>query len=110
MTQEQLADATGLTAVHVNRVLQALQREGLIARLRQDKPFEMLRVSTNNPNPYYLRFAVALAGLIGSVVLTLQYFLLLPPFAWISKRAARRAPEGWVELDPDRGQDLRGQF
>lgn len=32
MTQEQLADATGLTAVHVNRVLMALVREGLIER------------------------------------------------------------------------------
>ena len=35
MTQEQLADATGLTAVHVNRVLQALQRDGLIDRDRR---------------------------------------------------------------------------
>jgi CRP-like cAMP-binding protein len=32
MTQEQLADVTGLTAVHVNRVLKELQRQGLIAR------------------------------------------------------------------------------
>src|SRR5207237_2422992 len=32
MTQEQLADATGLTSVHVNRTLQALAREGLIER------------------------------------------------------------------------------
>lgn len=32
MTQEQLADATGLTAVHVNRVLQSLTRDGLIER------------------------------------------------------------------------------
>ena len=35
ITQEQLADATGLTPVHVNRVLQALQREGLIERDRR---------------------------------------------------------------------------
>jgi len=35
MTQEQLADATGLTSVHVNRVLQALKREGLIERDRR---------------------------------------------------------------------------
>jgi DNA-binding IclR family transcriptional regulator len=35
MTQEQLADSTGLTAVHVNRVLQSLQREGLIDRDRR---------------------------------------------------------------------------
>lgn len=31
VTQEQLADATGLTSVHTNRTLQALRREGLIA-------------------------------------------------------------------------------
>jgi CRP-like cAMP-binding protein len=35
MTQEQLADATGLTPVHVNRVLKALQSEGLIERERR---------------------------------------------------------------------------
>jgi CRP-like cAMP-binding protein len=33
MTQDQLADATGLTAVHVNRVLQALEADGLIERV-----------------------------------------------------------------------------
>ena len=32
MTQEQLADATGLTAVHVNRTIKLLDREGLINR------------------------------------------------------------------------------
>ena len=30
VTQEQLADATGLTAVHTNRTLQGLRRDGLI--------------------------------------------------------------------------------
>lgn len=30
LTQEQLADATGLTSVHTNRTLQALRRDGLI--------------------------------------------------------------------------------
>ena len=33
MTQDQLADATGMTPVHVNRVLQALARDGLIERV-----------------------------------------------------------------------------
>ena len=32
MTQEEIADAAGLTSVHVNRTLQALDREGLIDR------------------------------------------------------------------------------
>jgi CRP-like cAMP-binding protein len=31
MTQEQIADATGLTSVHTNRTLQSLRRDGLIA-------------------------------------------------------------------------------
>lgn len=31
LTQEQLADATGLTAVHTNRTLQALRKEGVIS-------------------------------------------------------------------------------
>lgn len=35
MTQEQLADATGLTAVHVNRTLKLLQQEGLVKMERR---------------------------------------------------------------------------
>lgn len=58
----------------------------------------------------YLRFAVGLAGLIGGVILTLQYFILLPPFAWVSKRAARRQPDGWVTIASDRRSDMSGQY
>ena len=32
MTQEQLADATGLASVHVNRTLKGLESDGLIGR------------------------------------------------------------------------------
>jgi CRP-like cAMP-binding protein len=35
MTQEQLADATGLTSVHVNRTLMELEARGLIARAKK---------------------------------------------------------------------------
>ena len=35
MTQEDIADATGLTSIHVNRMLQALSAEGVIARDRR---------------------------------------------------------------------------
>jgi len=35
MTQEQIADATGLTSVHVNRVLKGLEADGLISRKRR---------------------------------------------------------------------------
>ena len=51
----------------------------------------------------YLRFATAFAGVIAGVVLTLQYFLLLPPFALLAKRAARRERSGWISVD-ERGR------
>ena len=56
ITQEQLADATGLTPVHVNRVLQALQRDGLIERDRRMIRFpswERMR-DVGDFNPRYL--------------------------------------------------------
>lgn len=40
MTQEQLADAVGLTSVHVNRVLKQLGEEGLISRDRRTVTIE----------------------------------------------------------------------
>ncbi len=39
MTQEELADALGLTPVHVNRTLKALESEGLIVRTRRSISF-----------------------------------------------------------------------
>lgn len=36
MTQEQLGDATGLTSIHVNRVLKKLTQDGLISRSRRE--------------------------------------------------------------------------
>lgn len=51
----------------------------------------------------YLRLAMALAGLISGVVLTLFYFIVLPPFALLAKRAARREPEGWTKIPSARG-------
>jgi len=36
MSQEHIADATGLTAVHVNRMLMALSNDGVIARNRRE--------------------------------------------------------------------------
>ena len=52
----------------------------------------------------YLRFATALAGLIAGIVLTLQYFVLLPPFAWLAKRAARHEQPGWVATVEGKGR------
>src|SRR4051812_20708416 len=52
----------------------------------------------------YLRVAAALAAVIGNLVLTTMYFVLLPPFAWLAKRSARREPTGWNPIPPPRQQ------
>jgi rubrerythrin len=44
----------------------------------------------------YLRVAAALASLIGTLLLRVQYFVVLPPFALLARRAARREPSGFV--------------
>jgi hypothetical protein len=31
-----------------------------------------------------------------------MYFILLPPFAWIARRAERREAPGWRAIPPDR--------
>jgi rubrerythrin len=43
----------------------------------------------------YLRLAGAIAGVMGGVILTVQYLVLLPLFAMVAKRAAAREPLGW---------------
>jgi rubrerythrin len=58
----------------------------------------------------YLRFASALAGLIGGVILTLQYFIILPLFAFAAKRSERAAGEGWTAVDPARNGALNRQY
>jgi hypothetical protein len=56
----------------------------------------------------YLRLATGLAGVLGSILLTVQYFVLLPPFAWYAKRAARKDHIGWVS--PERQGTLDSQY
>lgn len=49
----------------------------------------------------YLRVATAVAGVFGTLMLALQYFLVLPLFAVLAKRAARREPEGFSRARAD---------
>ena len=42
----------------------------------------------------YLRLAVALASVLGGAMLALQYFVVLPLFALLARRALRREPSG----------------
>ena len=58
----------------------------------------------------YLRLATALAGVLGGLLLTLQYFILLPPFALLAKRAARLEPPGWTPISPQRNDSLKRQY
>jgi CRP-like cAMP-binding protein len=63
MTQEQAADALGLTSVHVNRVLKSLERLGLISRQRRSieiKDWKGL-CSLSDFNPRYLHLDQSLA-------------------------------------------------
>ncbi len=58
----------------------------------------------------YLRLATALASAISVLILTIQYFILLPPFAWLAKRAARRELPGWTPISPERNRSLKRQY
>ena len=50
----------------------------------------------------YRRAAAAVAGVISALVLTAIYFIVLPPFAWLARRAERQEPRGWITLPPGR--------
>jgi bacterioferritin (cytochrome b1) len=56
----------------------------------------------------YLRLAAGIAGLVGQLVLSVQYFLIVPPFALLARRAARQEPAGWHRADA--GSALEGQY
>ncbi|HWS73221.1 MAG TPA: ferritin-like domain-containing protein [Thermoanaerobaculia bacterium] len=58
----------------------------------------------------YLRLAAALGGAIGTVVLTIQYFLIVPLFAIFAKRAERRERRGWKAVAPERNGSLTSQY
>jgi len=58
----------------------------------------------------YLRLASGLAGILGSLLLTTQYFVLLAPFAWLAKRSARREHLGWTMVPAGRSDSLDRQY
>lgn len=58
----------------------------------------------------YLRLAIALANLVSGLILTILYFTLLVPFAYLAKRAASREPTGWLPVSPERSASLERQY
>jgi hypothetical protein len=55
----------------------------------------------------YLRVASRIASVLGGIVLLVQYFVILPVFALLAKRAARREREGWATREE---RPLRSQY
>jgi rubrerythrin len=49
----------------------------------------------------YLRVASAIANVIGGVALAVQYFVVLPVFVLLAKRAAKRELPGWIDRQGD---------
>ncbi|WP_340314029.1 ferritin-like domain-containing protein [Rhizorhabdus argentea] len=58
----------------------------------------------------YLRLALILADLISRIILTLLYFLLLAPFAWVAKRTARTEAPGWRDCSARPRDKGGGQY
>jgi hypothetical protein len=58
----------------------------------------------------YLRLATALAGVIGTLILTIQYFVVLPLFAFFAKRAERREEPGWHPITPERNSSIKTEY
>jgi len=58
----------------------------------------------------YLRLAMALAGVMSGIVLTILYFTVLAPFALAAKRAERLESSGWSPVPPERNGRLDRQY
>ena len=58
----------------------------------------------------YLRVAAAVAGVLGTAVLTIMYFVLLAPFAWLARRAERREPAGWAAIAREDHESPTSQY
>jgi len=58
----------------------------------------------------YLRVAAAVAGVLGTAILALIYFALLPPFAWMAKRGGRREGVGWFPAVQERNDSPTSQY
>jgi hypothetical protein len=49
----------------------------------------------------YVRLAAAVGDTLGTVMLLVMYFVLLPPFAWFARRRARTDADGWTPMRDD---------
>jgi hypothetical protein len=89
---------------HMNYTLVQLAR--VSTRHRQ----HLWRARLSRVGKAYLRLATALAGTMGASLMTLFYFVVIPPFAWLARRAARRESAGWKPISPTRSDSLTKQY
>ena len=99
--EEILSDET----FHMNYTLAQI---GRIAPRR--RPILLWRARLGRLWKAYLRVMAAIANAMGTIVFSIQYFVLLPPFAFLAKRAQRSEPDGWNTVRPERGRDLKSQY
>src|SRR5712692_6178493 len=66
---------------HMNYTYTQLARVSPVSYRRQ-----LWRARASRLWKRYLRLAAAVAGVVGTSVLTIVYFILLPPFVWLAKR------------------------
>ena len=119
--------AAGRFAIYQQVLREDPETRGVFGEILQDEAFHMSythhQLSRVSPDRHrlrlwqarlvriwraYLRIAVAVAGLLGSAMLLVQYFVLLPPFAWMAKRSARK--EGQVWFPKSAPTSLRRQY
>jgi hypothetical protein len=103
-TRDVFSDVLKDEAFHMNYTLSQLQR---ISPKKHGARLWWARLSRLWKG--YLRIASAVANVIGGVILFVEYFVFLPPFALLAKRSARRELPGWVEAKTTPGS-LRSQY
>jgi hypothetical protein len=82
-----------------------------IARIApKQRPILLWRARLRRLWKAYLRAMSAIANVIGTVVLTLQYFIVLSPFALLAKHAEQKEPPGWTSVPPERARALESQY
>jgi hypothetical protein len=69
--------------------------------------FALVRARAGRVWRAYLRVASRVAGVLGTVMLLAQYFVLLPVFALLARRAARREKPGWQSSE---ARSLKSQY
>jgi hypothetical protein len=119
--------AAGRFAIYRELVDDDPQTRAIFEQILRDEVFHMnytyMQLARVSPRTYrrhvwsarakrlwhrYLRIAAGIAAVLGTVMLTAMYFVVLPPFAWLAKRSARREPIGWTPIPLDRRQTPPG--